>query len=106
ALATTSRRTCWVSPSTTLVRQLGFCLRQHEQVFELQVVLQLNFLLWEQVGFLFFGNQCPDPLAGLLGGLEVGQSSRRNLAHEEIQQFITSVHGLSLAGDRSLSKPA
>jgi hypothetical protein len=98
ARAATSRRSAWLMFSGMSARQPRLRLGQHEQVLELPVVVQFQFLLWEQAGLLFFGDQGPHPLTRRIGSLKTGQRSSGNLTYNKIQQFVTRIYELRVAG--------
>ena len=75
-------------------------------MFELQIIVQFQLLLGKQARFFFLGDQGPHSLTSWLGGFEVCEGLRRNLIHQEIEQFITNIHDSKVAGCFSFGKRA
>ncbi len=71
-------------------------------MLQFQVVVQFQFLLWEQSGFPLLLDKGPDSLAGLSRSLKICPVSRGNVPDQKINEFITSIHNCksSSAGSR------
>src|ERR1035437_4705677 len=105
ARAAPPRRNPGLPLSAMLTGQTCLGFGQHQQVLQLQVIVELHFLLWQQPELLLFLNQRPDALPRRFGGMAIRPCLGGDMAHQEIQHFVARVHSRKVTGTKPPSKP-